>query len=103
MPFQEELSRELRRTTKAKLAVLLPADHRRTEIAPSDPEVKLAAEVHARARALQERCPGARTRAPHQKGAQSDRRLSRYQLDGVKQRQVKSRAHVSKMTTGSQE
>ena len=103
MPFQEELSQELRKTTKAKLAGLLPADHRRAEIAPSDPEVQLAAEVRARACTLQERCPGARARAPRQKGAQPDRRLSRYQLDGVKQRQVKSRAHVSKMTTGSQE
>ena len=73
---QEELSQELRRTTKAKLAVLLPADHRRAEIAPSDPEVQLAAEVRARARTLQERCPGVRARAPRQKGAQTDRRLS---------------------------
>jgi hypothetical protein len=84
MPFQGELSQELRRTTKAKLAVLLPADHRCAEIAPSDPEVQLAAEVRARARTLQERCPSARARAPRQKGAQSYRRLSRYQLDGVK-------------------
>jgi hypothetical protein len=84
MPFQEELLRELRRTTKAKLAVLLPADHRRAEIAQSDPEVPLAAEVRARARTLQEQCPGTRARARRQKEAQSDRRLSRYQLDGVK-------------------
>ena len=69
-------SQELRRTTKAKLAVLLPADHRRAEIAPSDPQVQLAAEVRARARTLQEQCPGARARAPRQKGAQTDRRLS---------------------------
>jgi hypothetical protein len=54
MPFQEELSRELRKTTKAKLAVLLPTYHRHAEIAPSDPEVQLAAEVRARARTLQE-------------------------------------------------
>jgi hypothetical protein len=33
MPFQEELSQELWRTTKAKLAGLLPAYHRRVEIA----------------------------------------------------------------------
>ena len=39
-------------------------------------EVQLAAEVRARARTLQERCPGARARAPRQKGAQTDRRLS---------------------------
>jgi hypothetical protein len=68
---------------QTQLAVLLPADHRHVEIAPSDPEVQLAAEVHVRARTLQERCPGACARAPRQKGAQSDRRLSRYQLDGV--------------------
>jgi hypothetical protein len=64
MPFQEKLSQELRRTTKAKLAVLLPADHQREEISPSDPEVQLAAE-----HTLQERCPGARARAPCQKGS----------------------------------
>ena len=84
MPFQEELLRELRRTTKAKLAVLLPADQRCVEIAPSDSKVQLAAEVRARACTLQERCPDARARAPRQKGAQPDRRLSQYQLDGVK-------------------
>ena len=79
-------SQELRRTTKAKLAVLLPADHRRAEIAPSDPEVQLAAEVRARARTrtLQERCPGTRARAPCQKGAQPDRRIRRHKLDGAK-------------------
>ncbi len=44
----------------AKLAALLPADHGRTEISPSDPEVQLATD--ARARILQERCPGARAR-----------------------------------------
>ena len=81
---QEEPSQELRWTTKAKLAVLLPADHQHAEIAPSDPEVQLAEEVSAQARTLQERCPGACARATRQKGAQSDRRLSRYQLDGVK-------------------
>ena len=78
------MSQELRRTTKAKLAVLLPADHRRAEIAPSVPEVKLAAEVRARARTLQERCPGARARAPRQKGAQTGHQIDGHQLDGVK-------------------
>ncbi len=72
---QEELSQELRRTTKAKLAVLLPADHQHVEIAPSDPKVQLAAEVCVRARTPQEQCPGVHAQAPRQKGAQPDRRL----------------------------
>ena len=54
------------------------------EIAQVDPEVLPAAELRARARKLQERCPGARARAPRQKGAQPDRRIRRHQRDGVK-------------------
>ncbi len=63
---------------------LQPADHRRAEIAQVDPEVLPAVELRARARKLQERCPGACTRVPRQKGAQPDRRIRRHQLDGVK-------------------
>jgi hypothetical protein len=48
---------------------LLPADHRRAEIAPSYPEVQLTAEVRAWARTLQERRPSERAQAPRQKGA----------------------------------
>ena len=68
----------------AKLVFLQPADHRRAEIAQVDPEVLPAAEVRTRARTLQEPCPGARARAPRQKGAQPDRRICRHKLDGVK-------------------
>jgi hypothetical protein len=63
---------------------LQPADHQCMEFCQGDPKVLLMAELHARARTLQERCPGARVQAPHQKGAQPDCRPSHYQLDGVK-------------------
>jgi hypothetical protein len=109
--FQEEqvARASLPRTTKAKLVFLLPADHRLAEIAPVDPEALLVAELHAQARKLQEQCPGARARAPRQKGAQPDRRIHQHQLDGValactgKQKQARQRQsrtlHVSKVTT----
>ncbi len=54
------------------------------EIAQVDPEVLPVAELRARARKLQERCPGARAQAPRQKGAQPDRRIRQHQLDGIK-------------------
>ena len=54
----------LPRTTKAKLVFSQPANHGRAEIAQVDPKVLPAAELRARAHNLQERCPGARARAP---------------------------------------
>ena len=53
------------------------------EIAKEDLEVRLAAELSQQARSLQEQCPGTGTQAPHQKGAQPDCRICRYQLDGI--------------------
>ena len=89
----------------------LPADHQRADIAQVDPKVLPAAELRARARKLQERCPGARARAPRQKGAQPDRPICQHQLDGValacarKQKQARQRQsqtpRVSKVTTFS--
>ncbi len=63
---------------------LQPADHRNVEIRQGDPKVLLAAELHARAHTLKEQCPGARAQVLCQKGAQPDRQLNRYQLDGIK-------------------
>ncbi len=54
------------------------------DIAPEDPQVLLAAESRGPARTLQERSPGARTRAPRQKGAQTGHQIDGHQLDGVK-------------------
>ena len=71
-------------TTKAKLVWLSPADHRRADIAPEDPQVLLAAESRGPARTFQEQYPGARARAPRQKGAQTGRQIGWRQLDGVK-------------------
>ncbi len=76
--------REPPRTTKAKLAFFAPADHRRAEIAKGDPEVLPASELCAQAHKHRDRCPGARARAPRQKGAQTGRRQDRPQLDGGK-------------------
>jgi len=75
--------------------------------------VLLAAESRGRARTFQERCPGARARAPRQKGAQTGHRINGHQLDGVKlacarkakaahQRPVPNATCV-KMSTGSSE
>ena len=69
-PFQEELLQEPSKDTKAKLVISQPADHRWADIAQENPEVQLAAESLG-ARTLQERYHGTRTRAPHQKGAQT--------------------------------
>jgi hypothetical protein len=57
--------------------------HYLPKISQEDPKVRLTLESRGRARTLQEQYPGARTRARHQKGAQSDHRTHRYQLDGV--------------------
>ena len=48
-----------------------------------DPEVRLTVELSGRARTIQELCPGKRAQAPRQQGAQTDRRIRQYQLDGV--------------------
>jgi len=74
-------SESLPGTTKAKLAPIVHADHPRREIAKSDPEVLLAAELGQRARTLHERYPGARARAPRQRGVRSGRRRARCQQD----------------------
>ncbi len=51
---QESGRKILPRTTKAMLASLLPANHRRVEIAQEDPKVRLTAESRGRTRTLQE-------------------------------------------------
>ena len=71
MPFQEELSQELWRTTKAKLAGLLPAYHRRVEIAVT-PKCNSRRNIHSKSDA-----PVLAHEHRAKKGAQPDRWLSR--------------------------
>jgi hypothetical protein len=56
-----------------KASATLRADHRRRLIPRGTPEARVATELSVRARTLQERYPGARVRAPRQKGAQIER------------------------------
>ncbi len=67
-------------TTKAKLATLTLADHRRQEMALKDSEARLAAELVLRYRTLHELFPGAPTLAQSRKQAQSGRQLRPHQL-----------------------
>ena len=60
---------------------MLCADHRRQLIPRGTPEARVAAELSVRARTLQERYPGARTRVPRQKGAHIKRRPRPRRMD----------------------
>jgi hypothetical protein len=68
------------RTTKAKLAPLLHANHQWREIPFKNPKVQLAAELSLRAHTFQEQSPGACAQALHQKGSQSGLQHSHRQL-----------------------
>ncbi len=59
----------------------LCANHCRQLIPPGTPKARVAAELSVRACTLQERYPGVRTRAPHQKGAHIERRPRPRQMD----------------------
>ena len=72
------------RTTKAKLATSLHADHWRQYWTPKDPEARLVVELDSRVRTLHEQDPGAHARAPRQEGVQSGYRRRGYQLYGNK-------------------
>jgi hypothetical protein len=67
-------------TTKAKLAMLTFADHRRREMALKDPETQLAAELVLLYRMLHEQFPGAPTLAQSRKRVQSGCWLRPHQL-----------------------
>ncbi len=60
---------------------MLRANHRRQLIPTRTPEVGVAAELSLRACTLRERYPGARARAPRQKGAHTERRLRPRRMD----------------------
>jgi hypothetical protein len=60
---------------------MLRADHRWGLIHHRTPEARVAAELSVRARTLRERYPGARARAPHQKGAHTERRPRPRRMD----------------------
>ena len=54
-------------------SAMLRTNHRRQLIPPRTPEARVAAELSLRACTLRERYPGARARAPRQKGAHIER------------------------------
>jgi hypothetical protein len=56
-----------------KASTTLRADRRRRLIPCGTPKAQVAAELSVRARTLRERYPGARARAPRQKGAHIER------------------------------
>ncbi len=97
----------LPRTTKAKLASPLRANHWRRYWTPKDPEARLAVELGLRVRTLHDRDPSLHARAPRQEGVQSGCRRRRYQLDGDKlacansaeaaRRELSPRFHVSQV------
>jgi hypothetical protein len=59
----------------------LRANHCRQLIPPRTPKARVAAELSLRACTLQEWYPGARGRAPHQKGAHTERRPRPCRMD----------------------
>ncbi len=64
-----------------KASTTLRADHRRQLIPSGTPKAQVAAELSVRACTLRERYPGARTRAPRQKGARIEHRPRPRRMD----------------------
>jgi hypothetical protein len=75
---EHEPSRDLR----GQASAMLHANHCRQLIPPRTPEVRAAAELSLRACTLREQYPGARTRAPRQKGAHTKCGLRPHRMDG---------------------
>jgi hypothetical protein len=81
--LQAPASKSLPGATRAKLAALLHADHRRQKMTLKDPKARLAAELALPCHRLQEQFPCVPASAMSQKQAQSGRRLRpRQLLDG---------------------
>ena len=64
-----------------KARATLRADHHRRLIPHGTPESRVVAELSVRACTLREQHPGARARAPHQKGADIERRPRLRRMD----------------------
>ncbi len=77
-------SREPSRDHQSKVSVTAARRSLTAILDPQDPEAQLAAELGLQVRMPHKQDPGARARAPRQKGVQSGRRRRRYQLDGDK-------------------
>ena len=69
------------RDLRGQASTTLRADHCRQLIPPRTPEARVAAELSLRACTLRERYPGARARAPRQKGAHTERRPRPRRMD----------------------
>ncbi len=69
------------RDLRGQASATLRADHRRQLIPPRTPEARVATELSLRACTLREQYPGARARAPRQKGAHTERRPRPRRMD----------------------
>jgi hypothetical protein len=78
--YKRPQARSLPGATKAKLASLLHADHRRQGMTLKDPKARLAAVLALRCHRLQERFPGTPALVMSRKQAQSGCRLWPHQL-----------------------